>query len=316
MLDAPDPSFPVIPRYRDVTVQQPKSPRIGKHGGGQWPQEPHQEAHVSDRARGGTAAFLERRTPLALVVAAALGAAGALLVNHFVPPVLERLNDPEPVLVAASYDPILYESCGWSAVVPAVAVAEGPPPITQVKEVLPWVLEQGGAPVGGTEVELRLEGRRASSVEVVDLRLRTDEVSEVETGALLNVPCEGEVPAVTMGFRLGISDIAYEITGDGEWGEPYFARNTITLAKDEILPLSVLVEAGPSAVGAFVADRSVWSLDVSVVEDGNESVLALDETFVTADAVEVALREWTLLALDGPLRWWSDDELAAGSSAP
>lgn len=272
---------------------------------------PHQEVHVTKQAGKGAAGFLERKTPLALVAAAALGAAGALLVNHFLPPVLERLNDPEPLLVAAQYDPILYESCGWSALVPAAAVAEGAPPATEPKEVFAWVLEHQGAPMGQSEIELRLEGRRANFVEVVDLRIRAKEVTELETGAILNIPCDGELGVVNLGFRLTGPDVAYEINENGDWGPPYFSRNTITLAKDEILPISARVDAGQGLPLTVTTDRFVWSLDVSVVEDGNESVVSLPETFVTAAAVDLALNEWTLLALDGPLRWWSRDELDA-----
>ncbi len=253
----------------------------------------------------------ERKTPLALVAAAALGAAGALLVNHFLPPVLERLNDPEPLLVAAQYDPILYESCGWSALVPAAAVAEGAPQRPSRRRCLPGF--------SSTKVRQWVSPRSSCGWRVAgptSLRSSTcaseaKEVTELETGAILNIPCDGELGVVNLGFRLTGPDVAYEINENGDWGPPYFSRNTITLAKDEILPISARVDAGQGLPLTATTDRFVWSLDVSVAEDGNESVVSLPETFVTAAAVDFALNEWTLLALDGPLRWWSRDELDA-----
>jgi len=159
--------------------------------------------------------------------------------------------------------------------------------------------------MGVSEVELRLEGRRTGFVEVVDMRLRTQAQTDLEPGAILHVPCDGEVGVVNLGFRLKGAGVAYEIDQDGQRGRPYFAANKVTLAKDEALPLSAGVDAGDALAGIPVSDLFVWSLDISVGEDGEQSVVSLEETFVTASDVEFALNQWTLLALDGPLRWWT-----------
>lgn len=250
---------------------------------------------------------LKERKYLAVIAGAALTAAGALLVNRYLPDLLEVIEDPDPVAIQARYDPTLYENCGFAVRLPDSVDPRMEPPVLAPSDLFDWALENGGAPVYRTEARLLLEGRRASGVSITGVRAVVLDRSESLRGPEYAVLCEGEVAAVSIGVDLDEPNpVARTILSDvydpTQLGTPYFSNNALSIALDEIVPISLR---------AISDQHAHWTLELQAVVDGDERILGLGgQTFVSAGTLSEPSAEWYLTAFD-ELRWYTLEDLCA-----
>jgi hypothetical protein len=254
--------------------------------------------------------FLERRTPVAVAAAAAAAAVGALLVNRYVPLALDRFDDPAALTVVANYNRGLYESCGWTARLPATADSASEPPTTNPADIFAWVLASGGAPVSPAEVRINLEGRRDGGVEVVGLTANPRERSEDLSGPEISVPCEGVVEAVEIGFDLDepgspARTITDPSSAPPDLGEPYFFKANVNLQKNESLPMAAQAQTSSGLIE--------WDLTVVALERGRETSYRHRGPTLRTTAGAVAPSARWLLTQDpsGQLVWLTIDQMCS-----
>jgi hypothetical protein len=245
---------------------------------------------------GQRASFLDSKKPLAIVIAAALAALGGLLVSRYVPGLLERVEKPSAVEVDVDYDSALYASCGWSAVLPTVV--EGTALPDPGGDVLGWVLDSGGAPLGETHLRLLLRGTRTTPAQVTGMTTVVAERSPPLTGSRIVVPCDGEVEAIALGIDLDEPNPAVRRVEDGELTSPFFSGAVISLEKDESVPVSLAARTEQSHVS--------WQIQLSTMVDGTDATVTPTSVFVTSAGPEPGPQDWYLLAIDG-LAWWNDE---------
>lgn len=250
-----------------------------------------------------TSSFWSRTSSATMIGGAALAAIGALIVNTYLPSLLEAFGSPEPIDVRARYDDNLYGSCGWAARLPDTVAPDEPPPVeAHPSSVFAWVLEQGGAFLSPTAISVHVEGQRSSASEIVGITAQVAERGPPLTGPEIYIPCEGEVAAISLGFDLDepspVARRVDHVDGSPTLGDPWFSQNLITLAKDE--PLLI-------AGHGFTDDSSLsWSLEVVVSRDGHRRTITPGgEAFRTTSQHPLPSAEWWMVQTpDGVLAWW------------
>lgn len=244
--------------------------------------------------------FLDSKKPLAILVAAALAALAGLLVSRYVPGLLERVEEPSPVVVDIDYDSALYASCGWAAVLPDVVDRAALPDPSG--DVFGWVLESGGAPLTEANVALLLRGTRTTPAQVVGMTAVISERGAPLNGSRLVVPCDGEVEAIALGIDLDEPNPVVRRVADGEFSSPFFSGSVISLEQDESVPIAVIARTEQSRVS--------WQIELSTVIDGKQATLSPTTMLVTSAGPEPGPQDWYLLAIDG-LAWWNDEASCA-----
>lgn len=242
--------------------------------------------------------FLASKRPLAIAAVAALTAVVGLLIARYVPGLLERFEDPQPVLASAEYDAAYYGE-SWTV---GFREAFGPqgPPLEGLYGAVPWALNQGAALVGEARVTLDVEGRRDSAVTIRSMRARVLERTEPYAGALVRCPTAGVQDSVGLFIDLDSENaIAHEMRADETLGEPYFSNHVVTLGRDEVQRFTL--------VGRATRSQVRWVVELVVDVDGSRSVVVAGDDGFVATPAEAGWRESWECGYQGAERtYWAD----------
>lgn len=250
-------------------------------------------AKESETGETGSSEALDRRTqedtptrwsvllrPPIIIGTAMLVAIGGLLVNQYVPPLLEQTQDQDPLRIIAGYDADRYADGWWMATPTALDPSSAPTPGSADEDVRAWVTEQeDGVHINESWLQMLVEGRRTGGVVIDSMEARVLEREEPLSGSLVYSESAGSEESIAVGFDLDSPNpIARFVNDDGTLGDPYFGVNIVTIAKEETVPFSVVGRTDTSYVK--------WVIDLHIVVDGEEKVMTVggDGYGTTAEA--------------------------------
>jgi hypothetical protein len=136
---------------------------------------------------------------------------------------------------------------------------------------------RGAADVGATPVQLVLQGKRSQRVTITDIHALILKRAAPLTGTLLHCPSAGEGAQIPIGLNLDeLDSVARFTNADGSLGNPYFAKNYVTLEKNEVITFEIAAETTSS--------YCEWNLRLDLLVDGQRQTMTIragDQPFRT-----------------------------------
>jgi hypothetical protein len=108
--------------------------------------------------------------------------------------------------------------------------------------------------------KLTVEGANSHTVVITDVRARILNREPVVGGTLLSAPPQGVETVIKLGFDLDQQVPTARVVKGGEFGDPYFENNTVTLKDHEVVTFMVDARAAKAAY--------TWNIEVDLVVDG------------------------------------------------
>lgn len=213
---------------------------------------------------------------------------GALVpwsVNAYAPRVVESASSTPLLEATLGFDSDVIDD-GWQLALPRpVDRADIPRAVDSCEALRRWGLARSAADVETTWLRLSLRGTRLDPVQVTRIRVVVEQRKDPYTGSKLGCDSAGAEDAENVVVLLDeVNPVLRTETFDGQVGEPWFRRNSLTLERNEVVDFAIRAEAYKAAY--------TWRLEADVRDGDRTTVVPLGESLRTSAASGAYASAW------------------------
>jgi hypothetical protein len=234
--------------------------------------EPGSPSPSSGKATAQSSSLVKRLLSAPWKVFTALGilsAVGVFLVDEYGPGVMDDLRRDDPIRVVAGYDPNGYSDGWWMALPSGASLDTTAAELAASSGLRTWLASQGGVDVGWSYVRVAVEGRRNSTVRIVNMRAVVTSRDEPFNGISVLLSSQGQIGVRVVSLDLDEPEaIARRRDETGNQGEPYFRDRVVTLNEGEVEIFEV--------EGTTIQCYCEWVIELELLVDGEEQILRVD----------------------------------------